>query len=451
MPYVDGTTTPPTPEPDKILITDPRYEGIVVDTRYIPETDLLTHIEGSSWTVDYFSQVLDTDSGVNGQSVNKPAQMEQYRRIQNLELKVTTPLTQSQDETSKQMSYTGGGTIYGVLIPNVGDLFLAHVDDGRIGIFELTTSERKSFYKDSVFTVEYTMLDYAGPERLRDMETKTLETFEYIRDYLKAGQNPLVEKDTWTIIRQLHNRYDSMLKQYTKQFMSKEFKTLIAPGQPYPTYDAWLVRAVTEMFQSHDTPELMYLRQLDVDDDQSMACIQLWKVLLEKDPAMMKFVNQRAGLVWVNRFSRNPMLNGIRWSGVQLVVYPIDPELTVDQAFVGLEPVTDAQLQPTPSRKGRLEDLITKSELDTLPYATAPLIHPVLHDDYYVLSKAFYERELGAQSRLESCVWDYLEDRALDNKLLLSLCDTYHGFGMLEMFYYTPIVLLLIRAAIRRI
>jgi hypothetical protein len=450
MPLVDKATTPPHQRADKIRITDPKYKGIAIDTRYIPTTDLLTHIEGSSWTVDYYSQILDQDNGISGQAVNKPAQLQQYRRIRRMELKVTQSLTASQDAASKKMSYKGSANVYPVLIPNQGDMFIAQVDDGRMGIFTITSSERKSFYKDSVFAIEYEMVDYAEPERLLDLETKSVQTLEFVRDYLQAGQNPLVEKDEWQQISKLHSRYESMLSTYTKQFMSKEFMTIIAPGQPYPTYDAWLVRALTEMFESTDTPELLRMRQLDCDDDPSMACTQLWNVLLHKDPQLLKFANKRAGLVWVNRFTRNPMLNGIRWSGINLVVYPSNVELTVDQALNGITPITEASLQPVPSRNGSLEDLIANSSLQGLPYTSAPLINPVLIDDYYVLSQAFYENTTG-QSKLELAVRDYLEDRAINKDLLLAFCDTYHGWGGLERFYYTPIVLMLIRAAIRRL
>jgi hypothetical protein len=74
-----------------------------------------------------------------------------------------------------------------------------------------------------------------------------------------------------------------------------------------------------------------------------------------------------------------------------------------------------------------------------------------LIDDYYVLSKAFYHGETGNQSQLELMVGDYLNDRALNQQTLLAFCDTWHAWPRLAMFYYTPIVLLLIRAAIRRV
>lgn len=451
MPLVDSNTQPVMPEPNTIRITDPKYKGIVVDTRYVPTTDLLTHVEGSSWTVDYYSQVLDEDNGVAGQSVNKPAQFQQYRNVKQMELKVTTGLVPSQDPTTKKMAYSGVANVYPVLIPNQGDMFVAQLDDGRRAIFMVTSTERKSFYKDSVFVIEYQMQDYATYERERDLETKSIVSYEYVKDYLQAGQNPLVEASEWQGLTKLHSRYESILSSYTKLFFSREFNTFIVPGQDYPTYDAWLTKALAAFFETTDTPELLNMRLLDCDDQESMRVTTLWDVLLQKDPSLLKFVNQQAGTVWVNRFTRNPMLNGIRWSGINQVVFPLNPELTVDQELRGLEPFTDSQLVDTPSRPGRLEDLIGKANLEGLPYTTAPLIHPVLLDNFYVLSKAFYHDHIGEQSQLELAVKDFLADRAISHKTLFAFCETWHGWSRLAMFYYTPIVLILIRAALRRV
>ncbi|WP_233875208.1 hypothetical protein [Paraburkholderia adhaesiva] len=449
MPIIDDERFPPHPRPDSIRITDPKYKGIAVDNRYIPATDLLTHVEGSSWTVEYYSQVLDRDITILGQSLHKPPQYLQYRHIGQLELKVSQPLAATQEPNTKKMGYKGGANLYPVLIPNQGDVFVAQVDDGRFGIFNVTSTERRSFYKDSVYAIEYEMLDYATPDRRRDLEVKTIQRLVYVRDYLQCGQNPLVEAALWQKLVKLHSRFDSMLKTYMKQFMSEEFMTLLVPGQPWPTYDAWLVRALTELFETTASTELLAMRQLNCDDDPSMSCVQLWNVLVNKDPDLLKFVNQRAGLAWTTRFTRNAMFNGIRWSGIELVVYPVDVEMTVDQELVGIEPLTDSELEPTTSRAGRLEDLVTTQALAGLPYEGAPLIHPVLCDDRYVFSRRFYDNTEG-QSRLELLVGDYLHDNTLNPDLLDVFCETWHAWGALERFYYTPIVLMLMRCAIRR-
>ena len=83
------------------------YLDSFIDTRYTPSTDLLTNISGSPWTVTYFSQLIDENSSIQGQSLQKLGPYQQYKRINKLEIRVTTPLNSSQDTTTKEMTQTG--------------------------------------------------------------------------------------------------------------------------------------------------------------------------------------------------------------------------------------------------------------------------------------------------------------------------------------------------------
>ena len=76
-------------QPPKVQIAAPQYRGVTVDTRYVPQSALLTHLEGSSWTVNYYSQVLGEDNAVEGQNVTREAIYQQYRLIKGFEFKVT--------------------------------------------------------------------------------------------------------------------------------------------------------------------------------------------------------------------------------------------------------------------------------------------------------------------------------------------------------------------------
>ena len=88
--------------------------------------------------------------------------------------------------------------------------------------------------------------------------------------------------------------------------------------------------------------------------------------------------------------------------------------------------------------------------LDGLPSVDPILFKPV-DDDYYIFSKAFYERDKGNYSALEAMVWSYLEGKALSVKWLIELYENYRGMGGLERFYYTPIILFLMKACLRSI
>lgn len=452
--FNESLTAPPDPKPATIEIAKPAYRGAVVDSTMIPAQSLLTNIEGMSWTVDYFSQVIDEDNQITGQSLDKEGLYQQYRRIKRLELKVTQSLQTTQDNAGKAMQVTGNANMYPFVIPNEGDMFIADIGDGRSGVFQITHSEQRSIFKDTCYFIEYVLVSDADRQRVGDLVEKTVQTLYFLRDFLIHGQNPLIQEEDWHDLNELANRYKDIVAMYFKMFHSNEYKTLLLPGQYEPTYDHFLMKAVMKFFTTWDTYLVRQNRILNCDDDDVMKSITLWDAIINRDPHLMKFVNKRAGLVPARLFEANAMLEGIHYSGIRRVVYPIDPELTIDFASLPAIKTADGTLQLTPvsSRKGTLQDLLDPNVEDGLRiYGNAPMIKQVLCDDYYIFSKEFYGEYPDGQSKLELCVRDFLNGKAVDRKLLLHFCDTYHAWGGLERFYYVPIVLVLINASIRAI
>jgi hypothetical protein len=84
----------------------------------------------------------------------------------------------------------------------------------------------------------------------------------------------------------------------------------------------------------------------------------------------------------------------------------------------------------------------------TVGDSSFPLIKPVLIDDYYVLSEAFYTNE-GVLSALEIQVRDYLNHKTLSLDLMEQLIADYPNWPVLEQFYYGPILALLCKEAPR--
>jgi len=452
MPIVDDTDV----ESNKPILTPirdaiPDFKSVTIDTRYIPVANILTHVEGSSWTIDYYSQVLNDDSALSGQNLNRNAIHQAYKLIEGMEVKVTTALTSVQDEVGKTQTMSGVATVYPFLIPNIGDMFIANIGDGRRGIFKVTGSERRSIFKDTCHVIEYQLIDYDTAERRNDFAIKTVETFQFVKDFLMHGQNPLLIKDEYLLVEKLRAHRETMIKRYFKSFISGEFKTLLIPGQPFTVYDSFLTNAVMSMFNVLDTPELLQIRRLNCDGDDVMSSLQIWDVLRNRDIDLLKNSCRKMGLVGTCTFTQDPMFDGVRYSGVEYLMYPIDPELSSDYRRVyASKPLAAETLVPEPSAVRTLADLIAAPVLESVAATDVDLIHEVLEDDCYVFSQMFYDNA-DDQSRLELCVRDYLAGNAPDNRQLLVFCETYNSWGSLERFYFIPVILMLLNASVRSI
>ena len=159
-------------KPNVVRSTPPESKGVVVDTRYESKANLLTHVEGAPWNVNYYSQVLNTDNAPIGQQPDRNAIYQQYMFIEMFEIKVTQPLTTSQDPTSKEMTLIGAANVYPHVIPNRGDMFIADVGDGRTAIFKVTNTERKSIFKDTCYAIDYMLINYTTKELRADLDSR---------------------------------------------------------------------------------------------------------------------------------------------------------------------------------------------------------------------------------------------------------------------------------------
>lgn len=462
MPVIDDDPqAPPQPAPATVRVAAPEFRSVTVDTRYEPVASLLTNVQGSSWIANYFSQILAGDSQLSGQQQSLDPLYQQYRLIRDFELKVTTPLVSAQDDQTKSMKLTGAANVYPFLIPNIGDMFVADMGDGRAGIFKVTGSERRSIFKDTTYAIEYELVAFEGPDRSADLYSKVQQTLVFVKDFLMHGQNPMLELSDFEKVRVLAERYAELCELYFSGYNSREYRTLLVPQQEYPTYDHFLTKTVTKFVSTWDAQGVRNVRVLNLDDDQAMASLTLWDALAQQSPRLLKRAAKHMKIVSAKLFTRDPMMEGIYWSGIQQVLYPADQTVTVD--FDPLKPTKidlDKELRevdepdpvlvnPLPAVRS-LQDLISDRILDDdLPYGDAPMIKPVLADDFYIFSQQFYEQTPLQQSKLELAVWDYLQRKPVSYSLLLALCDTFHSWGTLERYYYLPIVLVLIKANIR--
>lgn len=455
MPVVNQKPTyAPSLPPVEPAIVAKSYKSNVVDTQYTPLSSLITFIEGSLWTITYYSQVIDTDTEIRGQDAGQEGSYQQYRRIEGLEIKVANTLSWSQDANTKMITASGSANIHSFIIPVEGNMFAADVGDGREGIFQITTTEKKSILKESAYYIEYVLLYFSDqqPARRADLDKKTVLSLHYSRDFLLHGQNPLLSTDDFKATEDLKYLYFEIIRNYMQWFFSREFKTLLLPGQQYSVYDPRMAEFFMSIVTTRDQEDIRYTRVLNIEDDYALTRqTHLLRALKTRDKTQVRLGNNKAGLVSARSFNSNTQLNGIRYSGVKYVVYPLDPKDNVDASSNvdarNLKADSYVELQVAPTPGGYIGDILYADEIkygDT----NRQLIYPVLKDDYYILSQAFYTKT-GKESVLETLVDQYLNQEAIDPKVLVQVLAAYTSWGGLESFYYLPIALCLIKAVVR--
>lgn len=456
----EAATTPAPPPTIRPRIEPEPFRGITIDTSYVPSSALLTWVEGSNWTVDYFSQVLGADSEPTPQALDREPIYQQYRRIKGMHLKVTTPLSFNQDPAVKTMEVTGSGLTYPFLVPNPGDMFIADIGDGRVGVFTLTETTRATILRDSVYSVDYILVAELDAERLADLERKTIETFYYSQSSLISGCGPFVTPQEHTRARRYKDLYRELLERYLTDFFSLEHSTLLVPDQLRKTYDHFVVRALLQVLDSGLDNRIRRIRELNVTAEAAMRQPTLWDAIVRLDHSKLYGATRHATLLSTNYFKGRATLQALGYTGIARLVFPKELAVGVDTQYghdrsekIGI-PFREGR--PRRAAPGEYQDQATRNPryfqptplMEGVPPWRLPAdIHPVVKDEAYVLSNAFYDENPAEQSKLEQLTWQLLRRQALNLDQLDALLESAMEWDNLERFYYHPILFVLLKRA----
>lgn len=435
---------PPDVKPAIPRIEPVRNQSVVIDTKYTPRSSLLKYIEGSPWTVTYYSQFLNHDNATYSQDPGQEALYQQYKKIEHLELRVDTPLNTQQDQQSKGFTVKGSAILPMAVIPNEGDMFAADVGDGRLGIFQIDNSEKRSIYKESAYFIEYTMMYYADKEsdRYKDLEKKVICTYHYVKQFAQYGQNALVTTSEYKALLDIQRTFRTLKAQYFKWFYSKEFATLVVPEQGNSVYDSYLIKAIKALYVSEDAPEFKFMRALNIEDDNYLKLHTVWDALLQRDGDILQWCEKQMGTVSTKGFNNDPMMETIHYSGLASIVYPKYRNKAIDHSVNYMQksyPILDVK-----ATSSLVESLDAISDADRIQVLgkDMTIVHPVTIDDYYIFSENFY-RDLPDKSVLEVVTQNYLQNEANDPILIYKLLKNSWKWGAIERFYYIPVLFIL--------
>lgn len=450
MPIISRKPTAPAEiKPSIPAVVSPQAKSIIVDTQVQPRSTLVSYVEGAIYTVNYYSQVLGENSGLYAHDPSRSATNQPFKKISRLEIRLTQPLSSQQNEQDKTFVVRGAGHITHGVIPNEGDMFAADVGDGREGIFQVNSSEQRSIFKDTVYHIEFQLLFFSADDAARraDLENKVTARYHYVRDFARWGQNPVIAEGRYKSLQDLQMLYHQMVDHYFEWFYSRDRGTFLVPGQQGSVYDPSVVSTMHAIIPVRDFPKIQTVRNWSIDDDNLIRQPNLWTALLKRDEKLLVIANRKMGTVNMGAFTKYAPMRSLRYSGMDRVVYPILQNPSPDQTHNGMDRTATVEpLLPVPSLYGHLEDMMRPE-----PPAFAldlPEIHPVLKDDHYVLTEAFYT-STPEVSLLEKLTRDYLQGEGINPEHLHYLASNYFAWGGLERFYYIPILIILTQSLLR--
>jgi hypothetical protein len=447
----DLPSAPPALKPNTPKIEPKNAHSVIVDNSVIPHDSLIVHSRGIALVTDYYRLVINKDSALYAQDVGQSGVQQQYLKYKNLEIRQQGSLSEDQNDEDKVFVIRGSAIVHSGLIPNEGDMFAADVGDGRLGVFNVTRSQRMSMMKDTVYMIEYALAYFAADEAVqyKDLESKVIDTYFYVKGRIDYNDSPFLTSEQYNFYRQLRAIYEQMSLHYAATFFSKEYASYVVPDQDASTFDYFVYKALRTIFKEDIYGVVQKQQAINIaDDDILNRGRDIFTSLLRREPSNIIHGDQRTGLARTDTFHFEGFTTNIRYTGLRMVVYPLTFENRADTNYNHNErSVLGGPLRASPevTNPVYLQKTISNFILDN---KEVPLIKPVSIDDYYVFSEDFYN-ETENLSVLEAQVMNYLHGKTLNASALKVLCEQYLYWPRLERFYYIPVLLILIQSILK--
>nr|DAS75687.1 MAG TPA: hypothetical protein [Caudoviricetes sp.] len=430
---------------------------IAVDTKYEPRRNLLQHVSGSRWNVIYYKQVKTNDEASEAFNYHRPLPYQQYWKIENFEIIASGGLNISPNNENQSHEVSGTGTIYPSIVPNHGDHFIADIGDGRSGFFHIKSVTKQTYYGDSVYEVEYELINWVVTDLLNALEKCVVRVGYYEKSYADYGANPVLEVEAHGFFKEINTWQRRIAQHYFDSFFSLEYKTFLVPVPGMVVYDPFLVEFVVRLWDRDSIPDIADVVVYNRDTGDNVYFKTIWDAIMKMDPYMLSKVKNKFVIIPKRLFKTgSAVYGGISYSRLDYIYHPVE---VYDEklGYLEIPNVGKLEVGEVLSRYSTPRDLtISITKLPGLGFVHHELQKNIPVPDAkkfgtyetYVLSEAFYNKDRSKMSIVERMLLDGMEGNYVSAETLLPILKDCINWGEMERFYYIPLLTALSRSAL---
>ena len=421
-------------------INEPRYHSTLIDTSVTPVQRIITQTGGYPLIVDYYAQNLGRDQDVDGYNPDLNSPIQQYTRIRNVKLKLSSPMNYAMVAGNSIDTYQGDGKLMiPGIIPKQGDVFLADIGQGRLGMFTLANPLALSQYQNTTYQFDFSLTNDATADFVATLDARVTRRLNYVQDMTGTGGGPLLTDDALNTLNNAQSILNTTIKQYMAESFSNDNSTLTLPGQYSQCYDPYLTNFVLNLIEVEAHPLIRKIRRPNVDDHRTLEFIDIFSVLLDRDVSMLPLCFTQATLRPTSDYIHNKQAGSIAYGSFDNVVFP-------------RQPINGPHSLDWDVDTGYLGETIRNPVANTLTLEGIPLLDTIGGHGgtgiNYVFAPSFYDGSNTDESMLTMLVRSYLEGDQVDPNLLMQIIATRLQWCPIDRFYYTPILIMLLRAVL---
>ena len=285
------------------------------------------YVTGMQWEVDFFTQNTDYNTPTKDPDITEHITSNNYTRICNLILYVTTPITQG-----AKNELSGSATINAGFLVKQGDTFIANLIGGRVGLFTITNVTAEHYNLHQVFNVDFKIFKYIDKDVkiMNNILSKVTKTYIYNKEYGIEGTSQLLTVEETALRADVDRAIADIGEYYFKTFLDLDTKHIQLPTDDSSTsyVDQELNKFVRSVFSTKDCPDIARMQTVDYRMDKSVH-YTVWDVIRKRDPNLLRRTEPFIG------FKPSPYtkanLNSLeaKYMDVEFIVDKIDTDYTL--------------------------------------------------------------------------------------------------------------------------
>ncbi|CAM6000869.1 unnamed protein product [Sphagnum balticum] len=427
-----GSNPQPSPQPNQQTPLDvinvlsqapPIKDAFINRTAFNPDTysddfkDLIGYMEGARVTVVYYTRTVtaeDRRTDAMDVSTARNAIHQTYTCISNFEITLADQLQFTYDNQSTEATISGEAFIYPGLNPNVGDIFLYTLTDGKIARFVVGSVSPLSMRQLRTYKITFTARDFATSDNIQQLNDQSIEFATFDKATYMTGQSTLLLSDTYTQLVTLRQMRSVIAKYYYSVFFDTSASAILSREN---LYDPYLTKFLSSKISFKDVTA----RSIQLPINDFIFQNTIWGRMLEKYNATCD------GLYAAYRVD----VGLKRYNDVYITGLLNLPTLSIDD---------QSWINP--------DGTINNSTKDTPWNCDATYIPP--GQPTYVFSLNFYTQNTVAMTPLEALVYNTIKTRQIADVdgLINNYINVYRSIPIDAQFYQIPLILFLIDVGI---
>lgn len=370
----------------------------------LPSTSAFTEMEGTPWVGTVFNQILGVDDEPRQLDIQLDPTLQQYRKIHDFEFLLDGSLDYSNDPATGIDTITANMAAYSVYTPEAGDMWLATMPGGDVGLFTVISSERDNYRQQSAHVVTAKLFSYPSSVELDNLDIKTVENLYFNGESKGLSVHPRDDRNGHVV------DISKIVALYYDEFYDWDTETFLVPSE---------------------NGDIIY--------DPAMASF-MQSIM----PRNYRNINPRVRLYNVENQSPKSNFKTILDLLMRSVSYPLK---LIPNKLVSVPSMTFGSFN--------VRYNVALSKIDTVIYPSGiPINDTAAHtaadtDPYYICSKAFYESDVDNYTDLDKYVDMYLNGKAIQYNDLVPLVNSLPEATPLDRFYSFPVYFLLALNALR--